>query len=266
MSWAETRRLIYALVVIGFFLAIIAPFVYRYLTRPATCFDGIQNQGEVEVDKGGPCIVRSESTIAPVTVRFAKVFKVSEGMYSAIGYVENPNRDVGLRNAEYEFVLYDNQGIYVAERRGRLFIPPQAVIPVFEAQVATGNQTPVRADLTFTPKTTWEKMERRFDDLKVHDTVEENVVRKPCAINEFDCVEHIYPRVRAVLKNSGLEPFSNVPVTAVVFDAAGNAIAASRTIVPSLLPGASADLVYTWNVPFSGDVSRVDIIPVPPSR
>jgi hypothetical protein len=266
MSWAETRRLVYALGVFAFLLLCVSPFVYRYLTIPATCTDGIQNQSESEIDKGGPCIVRAEASILPVTVRFAKAFKVDEGVYSAIGYIENPNRDVGLRDAEYEFVMYDEKGIYVGQRKGRVFIPPQAVIPIFEAKIVTGNQVPVRTDLSFRPARNWEKMERRFDDLQIGEAKQEQVLRKPCAINAFDCVEEYYPRVRASVTNVGLNSFSNVPVTAVVFDASGNAIAASRTVVTTLPPRQKADLVYTWNIPFTTEISRVDIIPVPASR
>jgi hypothetical protein len=266
MTWAETRRLAYALGVLAFLLACISPFVYSYLMRPATCFDGLQNQGEVEVDKGGPCIVRSESSILPVTVRFAKAFQTDVGVYSVVGYVENPNRDVGLRDAEYEFVLYDAKGIFVAQRRGRVYIPPQAVVPIFEAKISTGNQVPVRAGLTFTPTTEWQKMHHRLEDLKVGEARQESVVRAPCKVNDFGCTEVYYPRVRATLTNVGLETFTNVPVTAVVFDTANNAIAASKTLIDKLTPRESFELVYTWNIPFSTEVSRVDIIPVPVTK
>jgi hypothetical protein len=266
MTWAETRRLAYALGVLAFLLLCASPFIYSYLATPPTCFDGLQNQGEEEVDKGGPCTVRAESTVLPVTVRFAKAFQTDPGVYSVIGYVENPNRDVGLRDAEYEFVLYDATGIFVAQRKGRVFIPPQAVVPVFEAKIGTGNQAPVRTDLTFTPTSTWQKMERRVDDLKIGEAKQEGVVRTQCKVNEFDCTEDTYPRVRASITNMGLETFTNLPVTAVVFDAAGNAIAASRTRLERLAPRQSSELVYTWNIPFATEVSRVDIIPVPASR
>jgi hypothetical protein len=263
MSWAETRRLVYALGVIAFFMLLASPFIYRHLTIPATCTDGIQNQGEVEVDKGGPCVVRSETQLLPVTVRFAKVFKVEEGVYSAIGYVENPNRDVGLADAVYEFVLYDEKGIFVAQRRGRTRIPPQAVVPIFEAKITTGNQVPVRTELVFTPQSNWERMQSRFDELVVGEAKQEEVLRKQCAINDFECFEEYYPRIRAEVENIGLTPFANIPIFAVVFDAAGNAMAASRTVVSALSPRQKVDVVYTWNLPFESAVSRVDIIPVP---
>lgn len=266
MTWAETRRLVYALGVLAFLLLCASPFIYRYLTIPPTCVDGIQNQGEVEIDKGGPCIVRAESSILPVTIRFAKVFKVEEGIYSVVGYIENPNRDVGVRDAAYEFVLYDASGIFVASRRGVTAVPPQAVVPVFEAKITTGTQIPVRADLTLMPRTAWEKMSRRLEDLAISQPQVEQTLRSSCSRGDISCTDVYYPRVRATITNTGLESFSNVPVTVVVFDTQGNAMAASKTRVSSLTPRQSATVVYTWNSTFPSEVARVDIIPVPMSK
>jgi hypothetical protein len=201
-----------------------------------------------------------------VTIRFAKVFKVDEGVYSVVGYIENPNRDVGVRDAAYEFVLYDASGIFVESRRGITAVPPQAVVPVFEAKITTGAQVPVRADLTLIPRSPWEKMSRRLEDLTISQPQVEQVLRSSCSRGDISCIDVYYPRVRATVTNTGLESFSNVPVTAVVFDAQGNAMAASKTQISSLTPRQSASVVYTWNTAFPSDVSRVDIIPVPASR
>lgn len=266
MTWAEARRLAYALGVVAFLLLCASPFIYRYATVAPTCFDGIQNQGETEVDKGGPCIVRADDSISPVTVRFAKAFKIEDGVYSVVGYIENPNRDVGLRDARYEFTLFDDKGIFVATRRGRTFIPPQAVVPIFEAKILTGSQIPTRTDLTFTPAANWEKMERRFDDLSVGQAQKEDVPRTSCAVNDFGCVPTFYPRIRAEITNTGLETFNTVPVVATVYDLSGNAIAASATRIASIAPRQHVAVVFTWNEPFTAEVGRVDIIPVPASR
>jgi hypothetical protein len=248
MSWASTRRLIYALFVLVFFAALLSPFVYMYLTRPATCVDGIQNQGETAIDKGGPCFVRDEAELKPVTVRFASVFPVAPGVYSVLGYVENPNSKVGTQYARYRFSLFNSEGILIAERDGSTFVPPQTTLPVFESLIKTGNQNAVRAVLTFEPITDWTVMPPYVNNVTVSDIERQDIFVKP--------------RITARVQNVGLEFLRNVPVVVAVYDETGTVKAASRTLVEKIQKGDTAQVVFTWPEPFTFTISRIDIVPV----
>jgi hypothetical protein len=248
MSWSSTRRFIYGSMVVAFFALLISPFVYSYLTQPATCFDNIQNQNETDVDKGGPCDIRDEAELKPVTVRFASTFPVSPGVYSALGYVENPNYEVGTKYARYRFSLYNSEGVLIGERDGVTFVPPQTTLPVFEALIKTGNQNAVRATLAFEPVTNWIKMPPYVNNLTVSDIQRKDLFSRP--------------RITAKVQNVGLEYLRSVPVVVAVYDETGTVKASSRTTIDSIAKASTEDVVYTWPEPFAFAISRIDVIPV----
>jgi hypothetical protein len=72
------------------------------------------------------------------------------------------------------------------------------------------------------------------------------------------------PRVTATIENPFVTALRGIKLTATVFNAAGNAIAASQTIVPELGPQNSTDIVFTWNAPFSDVDARIDVRPFIP--
>ncbi len=49
---------------------------------------------------------------------------------------------------------------------------------------------------------------------------------------------------------------------ATVFDAQGNAIAATQTLLPEVPPQGRAEAVFVWNEPFAVPAGRIDIVPV----
>src|SRR5262249_8958282 len=71
-------------------------------------------------------------------------------------------------------------------------------------------------------------------------------------------------RVSATLRNPLTTDFRRLPVVIMVYDAEGNVISASSTVVPDLPPQGSAPLVFTWNAPFTATPSRIDIRAVLP--
>lgn len=248
MTWASMRRFLYGLGVALFFSAIIAPFVYMYLTRPATCSDGIKNQGETAIDRGGPCMIRDAAELKPVTVRFAGAFPVAPGVYSAVGYIENPNKEVGTPYARYRFSMFNADGIQIGERDGVVFIPPQTTLPVFESLVKTGNQVVARTTLVFEPISEWIYMPEYVTDLRVANITRSSMQKEP--------------RITADIYNDGLEYLRNIPVVVTIYDETGSVRAASRTTIDALAKGSSQRVTFTWPNPFAFLVSRVDVVPI----
>src|SRR4051812_12046883 len=116
MSWAMRRRILYAVGVFLFLCIVIGgPVAYHYLSEPATCSDGIQNQNETAPDRGGPCPLADENLLAPSSVMWTRAFKVRDGSYSATSYIQNPNDHAGVAQINYIFSLYDSQNVLVAE-------------------------------------------------------------------------------------------------------------------------------------------------------
>ena len=252
MSWAIRRKILYAVGVALFFLIVVGgPIAYSILKTPPTCTDGVQNQGETAVDRGGPCpLLDSRAQQAPI-VMWARSFRVRDGSYNAIAYVQNSNTGAAAQHLPYRFRLYDAENILVADREGALYLAPNAITPVFEGNIPAGNRIAARAFFDFLDSPVWE---RARDDTAKAFTIS----------NKSSSNETTAPLVSATLTNTSTHIAYNLVVTAVVFDPSGNAIAASKTVVPRIAAGEQKQLVFTWPDPFQGTVGRIDIVPVLP--
>ena len=250
MSWASRRRTVYASSVIGFFLVVFGiPFAIWWYESPS-CFDGKQNQEETVVDKGGPCVLLDERTLSPYTVLWSRAFLARSGTYSAVAYVENPNAGAGLRTVGYRFRLYDERNIVIAEREGVTFLMPGGITPVFEGGIETGKRVATRTFFEFAEPFIWERLSDMAGIFSIRNKTVSSIESTP--------------RVTAQVKNSSVEVVLNVAFVAVVFDTAGNAIAASHTTVPRLAGGEEQEIVFSWNNPLSKVVGRIDILPLAP--
>ena len=241
--------MLYAAGVIAFFAFVFGgPLAYKYFTIPPTCSVGILNQGEITVDRGGPCPLLNPATLQPSTVLWTRSFKVKDGTYSVAAYIENPNSEAGVRAARYRVKLYDADNILVAEREGKTFVMPGGITPVFEGGLDAGHRVAERAFFEFTGMLVWEQMRSPARDVRVSEIVP----------SDTDTV----PRIAATLTNISVAPLFDISAVVVVFDPAGNAFAASSTHVPRLAPAASMRVTFTWPDPFPASIGRVDIIPL----
>lgn len=249
MSWASRRRSAYVFGVIGLFAVLaLIPLVYWYANIQESCFDGLQNQGETAVDKGGPCQLLDERTLTPHAILWTRAFQVRDGSYSVVAYVENPNENAGVSLVPYRFRLYDERNVLVAERDGSTFIMPGAVTPVYEGAIDTGNRAVARAYLEFTAPLVWERL---YDATRPIIIATKNLTDPGTS-----------PRLSARVQNTSVTNMRDVDFIAVVFDTAGNAFASSATVLESLEDGEEREVVFTWPDPFVYLPGRTDIIPL----
>ena len=247
MSWASRRKAIYGTGVALFFATIIGvPLAYWYFTIPPTCTDGIQNQDETAIDRGGICPILDERALQPHATLWARSFRVRDGSYNAAAYIQNPNQNAGVRMARYRFGLYDAENILVAERDGTMFIMPGAITPVLESRIDVGNRIVARTYFQFLAPLTWERMQNNALPVSVTNKELSNTFSEP--------------RLSASVRNSSVADILNLSFIAVIFDPAGNAFAASATTMERLTPDVPAQIVFTWPDPFAVQSGRIDII------
>lgn len=253
MSWASKRRFLYGAGTFLVFAVLICVPLAIWLYDAPTCSDGKLNQEETAIDKGGPCPLLDERMLSPSAVLWSRAFPVRGGLYSAVAYVENPNEGAGIQAVDYRFGLYDEKNILVAERKGRAFIMPGAITPVFEGAINTGNRTVARTYFEFTSRSVWERMHNAASVLLVS--------------NKNITTPESKPRLAARVKNTSVEPVLNPSFVAIVFDPAANAFVASATTLSRLAPNEEQELVFSWPDPFGSVVGRIDILPLlPPKR
>ena len=251
MSWASRRRFLYLLGIFLFFAILIGgPIAYKVLNVPATCFDGKQNQGETDVDKGGPCLLLDERYLQPHAILWARGFRVRDGSYNAVTYIQNPNENAGVESAPYRFSLYDDKNILIAERTGRMYIMPGGITPVLESRIDTGFRTVAHTYFEFTEPLVWKHMKNRSTYIVINDKTTTD--------------PHGAPQVTATARNASVEKLNKVSFVAVVFDPDGNAFQASATAVDIFPSKITNDLIFTWPDPFPSEVGHVDVMPVVP--
>ena len=153
-NWAFWRRTQYV-TALGVLLFICGLMVYqKYIYIAPTCFDGEQNGEERGMDCGGNCVrICAFDTKAP-TEKWARSFKIVDGQYNAVAYIENTNKDAASPEVDYTFSLYDTEGL-ITERSGKTVLPPDSVYPVFEGRIQTGARVPTQTFIEIKPSDLW---------------------------------------------------------------------------------------------------------------
>lgn len=251
MSWASRRKTAYATGVFLFFVLVIGgPLAYWYFSIPPTCSDGIQNQGETRIDRGGPCPLLDDNALAPTGLLWARSFKVREGAYSSVAYIQNPNPGAGVRAVRYRFGLYDERNILVTERRGVTYIMPGSVTAVYEGGIETGARVVAHTYFEFLEPPQWERLVDSSTVLEMRET----------ALSDTDTM----PRLTATVENTSVKALRDIEFVAIISDPAGNAFTASQTALTVLEPGETERITFTWPSPFNVTVGRVLVVPLSP--
>ena len=251
MSWSSRRRsvIVFILVVL---LGGLAFWHYApQLFKAPSCTDGKRDGDEVGVDCGGSCVNFCASQVQSPTVLWSRAFKVADSVYTAVASIENTN-SAAIRSLPYEFRLYDAQGILVARVDGTALVPPSGSYAVVETGIQTGTATVVSTTFTFGNATVpWVRIDPAVASLRVTTS---NI--------SLDTTGPI-PKLAATLTNpSPTAILRNLNVAAILYDANGNAVTASKTFIPSIGPQGSTSVVFTWPQALSAPVVRYDIIPV----
>lgn len=246
MSWASRRRSTYIAIVAVIALIILVPTAFFILDKDPTCFDEKQNGDERGVDCGGSCEKLCVAQTSDPVIIWSRSFKVSDGVYNSVAYIENPNFSGGIRSIPYTFKLFDEKNVLVAERKGSTFISPNTVTPIFEGTIFTGERIPVKTFFEFSKPFEWSRYEKKGNGLSVSDIKLSNADNSP--------------RVDAILSNPSITDISDIEVVAIVFDSKDNAIAVSSTFVETLPDRSSRNIVFTWPNKFDLQPSRVEVI------
>ena len=250
MSWASRRQFIIVSIIVGVILALVAVVAIAIFYDTPSCTDRKQNQDETGVDCGGSCTrVCVAEAIAP-SATFTRVLTQQQGRVDVISYIENPNRGVAVANARYTIELYDAKGIVVAREEGEIDLPPASTVPVYVPNMYGATLEGARAFLTFDSASL---VFVKYTDRRIIPRYNNDAV-----------VTGVVPRITASFSNPSAQLVRDIPVIATVFDAGGNAIAATQTLLSELPPQGSAQVIFVWNEPFAAAPARIDVVPVVP--
>ncbi len=230
--WAFWRRLQYAAGSAAFLSVCGVIFYFTSIYAPSTCFDSMQNGAEGGVDCGGACTRICAFTVTPPQIVWAESFRITDGQYNAVAYVENKNTVAATPVLEYTFKLYDGAEI-LAERKGTTILPPNSVYPIFEGRILTASgKIPTKTEIEIKPSDMW-----------LPATVGRNQFR---TVDVELLTTDTRPRLNVEIENTELTEARNVEVVATIFNRAGEPVTASQTFIDNFAPRSTADIVFTW--------------------
>ena len=252
MTWASRRRFFIVFLVVIVLGGLVFWHESPAIFKAPTCSDGIRNGDEAGIDCGGSmCSVMCASQIIPPVVLWARAFPVTSDVYNAAAYVENKNASA-TRAIAYEFRLYDSNNILISRRDGTTIIPPLGNYAIVETGIQTGSAAVAHTTFAFSSApAVWERVPANATNVGV------------ATSNATLDMSAAIPKLSATVENpSPAVTLSNTVVAAVLYDASDNAVNVSRTIIPSLKPGSSTPVVFTWPSKLSAPVVRYEILPV----
>ncbi len=252
MSWAARRRFLIVLTFSAIAVAFFALLSIATFYKTPSCTDTIQNQDEEGIDCGGSCSYLCAASLQPPTVLFTKALTNGAGRTDVIASVENKNASAAAKNVPYRITLYGAGQTLIQTVTGTLDLPPGATESVYVPGVASGKQTVVGAFLSIdAPSLQWFPMTAAARML-------------PSVSNVKQTGTTLMPRIEAILANPGTTSMTNVSAVAVVHNAQGSIIAASRTLVPVIPAQGKVTAVFTWNDAFPDTAASIKVVPTVP--
>jgi Mg-chelatase subunit ChlD len=230
--WAVGRRFQYGMGFLSFWILIGAWVYYANFYLPPTCFDRVQNGDESGIDCGGTCVPFCSAAVLPPQVVWVKSFKIAEGQYNAVAYVENANQTAATPELKYTFQLL-NQGVVVAERSGKTILPQNNVYPIFEGKIFTEAGAEVtETKIILEPANLWLPAASVRDQFRSVDINLSNA--------------DVRPRLDVVIENTALTEARDIEVVATVFKDGGEPVTASQTFIDYIGPRSTQNIVFTW--------------------
>jgi len=231
-KWAFWRRVQYGTLFVTSLTTFSVSVFFLFFYVPSNCFDNLQNGEERAVDCDGSCVrICSISVIEP-EVRWAESFRIVDGQYNAVAYVENKNSIAATEKLNYTFKLV-RDGVVIAERSGTSVLPPNSIYPIFEGRIFTEEGSePTETIIELEPVEIWQpatlgRSQFRTLDIELLST-------------------DTRPRLNVQIENTELTPARNVEVVATIFNRAGTPLTASQTFVDVFAAQSKQDLVFTW--------------------
>lgn len=121
MEYALKRQLSFGSVFV-FLIIVLGLSLYQALVPKPTCFDGVKNQGEEQIDCGGLyCQACKIMKLEDVVINSKQVFSVGE-TYDAVAQVQNPNEQRGTHDLSYTFIFYDKDKNIIGQKAGMTYI------------------------------------------------------------------------------------------------------------------------------------------------
>jgi hypothetical protein len=249
MDWSTRRKLTFFIALFIICIGIIALFAIPFFNRPATCSDNKQNGAEVGVDCGGSCRYLCKEQVSPLKTVWSRSVASGPKRVVAVAYIRNENKTAGVQRAPYKFTVLDNEGKVISIREGETEIPANGNIAVVTTQIDIGERK--------VQSTIFEWTAPLYFSSLSEEALASNLQTINTKIEKGEVSTHL----TATMKNTTRLSYRDIPVVAILYDKNDNTILASRTILDELGQEETGDVYFSWNLPLTEEVTRIEIIP-----
>lgn len=251
MNWALKRQIIFLAIFLLFISVFSFYFIYPFFQKAPSCLDGKQNGDELGVDCGGSCLNLCLNQVDQLSVLWARSFKVVDGRYNAVAYIENHNKNSAIEKINYRFRFADKNNIYIGKREGSTTVPPSGKFAIFEPAIDIGNSIPVYTTFEFTEIPTWKSVP--LDKIQQLNIGISGIVFSG---------ENDKPALSAIVKNNSIFNIPEVSLVAILYDENHNAISTSRTYIEDFNREEEKEVNFTWQEAFNSKIVSKEIIPI----
>lgn len=236
LTWAKQRQLIILGGIAIFVVAVLSISGYLFFHEAPSCSDNKWNQNETGVDCGGVCTRICTADTKALTLEWVRLFKIRDGIYSAVARVSNPSVDSIARDVPYTFTLKDSSGKEVSKRSGTVFVPARSTFVVFEGTIISSGD-PETVSFQFDKDPEWVRSTYTQPQLAIIDKQLSDIEKAP--------------RLVATVSNQNIVDVNNVTLSALIYDDQGNAVQVSQTYIEKIKAGATTKATFTWPQPIS---------------
>ncbi len=250
-SWSSRRKL--AFILFGFIVLIIfvASIYFLFIYKVPACTDGIMNGTETGVDCGGSCVKLCQNSFLPPNIVWggAKFEKVTDELYNVAALISNQNINGAATDVPYRISLYDDRGILIKNREGKVTLYPHRNSLAFDSAINVGKRVPAKAIFEFLQAPVWFKSHDALDGIAI--------------INKKYTDDNNSSSLEVTLENRTLFPYEDILVSVVLYDKDGNAIGFSKTIIDSIeAKNGRVTAPFTWPIDRKGAVTSIEVIPI----
>lgn len=239
-SWSAKRKRIILPIILLALVVLVGLPIFLGLYESPSCFDGEMNGKETGIDCGGDCRLLCTAESLPLILNGdPRVLEIGDETFVIVVSVNNTNAGAEIPRAGYIVKVYDASGVVPLKViDGETFVPNSGTFIIFEGPLAFEKGVlPTRATFEWQEETLiWQRSQEESPELAVTETTLSR--------------ENTSPRLEAMVTNLSLEDVSNISLTAVISNEAGNIFAAAETFVEYLPSGAVAPVTFIWPRPF----------------
>lgn len=250
MDYRLRKQIIIGFVYILLFCALGFGIYYLFIYNAPSCSDNIKNQGEEEIDCGGPCDVCVP--FQDIAVTWVEVVKAGQSSYDFVAKIRNPNPNFGTTMLKYQFIAKDASGAVIGRRDGKTFILPDSSKYLIENNFESSQMIDsAEVIIEKIVKADWQKL----DD---YETLDIFVKDKNFQIKNDST---FLGEAAGTVKNNTSFGFDRMHVNVVLFGDGQKVLGASQSEIRTLGAGENRFFSTKWYWPLAGDVRFVDMEP-----